>query len=102
MARTANPSREWPRWVPPGQVLDLADQFEELTKGQDPLPTLSARLVDDTVIQARSLEELRADMADVRERDVLSMSLGIGVSEAAIIWLDSYAPKISATDGQTR
>ncbi len=97
----ANPTRAWTRWLPPTQMLGLADTFEDLLKTKDRAPQLRAGLVGHTTITANTFQQFRKDMASVREADVLNMTIAIGESKAATIWLDSYAPKIYGAEGHT-
>ena len=70
MAKIANPEKSWQRGLPIADALALMDAVEPMLETTDGSFTLEMSLRDGVKIDANSLAELRADVADVSGKEI--------------------------------
>jgi hypothetical protein len=75
-------------------MLAEAERFEELLGAEDDIPVCIGALSDGRSIDAPSLAQLRTDLADVPDEDVMHLSIGVG-GPSTQIWL-SREPDFSS------
>jgi hypothetical protein len=87
MTKHANPNRRWDRVLPLEDCLALIESVHGLLGRSDDKGVFTATLEDTTAVKAKTIEELRADLIDVRDSDVLDLIAGIGHDSGTFVFL---------------
>lgn len=101
MPRVANPKHKWDHWLPPAQVVALSDLLAQTLGSAVEVTSLRANLRDDSVIDAPTLEALRQDLADVADREVEEVILGLS-NASVFVYIQIDAPGVWGPEGRTQ